>query len=111
MMNKQSLIRKPSQTPVFCDAMWVDLWPLETDLPCSDLYDGTRINEGMTRCTIVRHAGGNPGSAPRDFDITQTMPGGVNIGMADGHMELVKLEKLWQFYWHLDWVPPLTRPQ
>lgn len=111
MMNKQSMIQKPSQTPVFCDSMWVDLWPLETDLPCTDLYDGTRTEAGMTRCTIVRHADGDPSRAPRDFDITQPMPGGINIGMADGHMELVKLEKLWQYYWHLDWVPPPSRPQ
>jgi prepilin-type N-terminal cleavage/methylation domain-containing protein len=111
MMSKQSMIQRPAQTPVFCDAMWVDLWPLETDLPCTDLYAGTRNGKGMTRCTIVRHEGCNPASAPRDFDISKTLPGALNIGMADGHMELVKLEKLWQCYWHLDWVPPPTRPQ
>jgi hypothetical protein len=33
MMSRQSSIQKPSQTPVFMDAMWVDVWPLETDLP------------------------------------------------------------------------------
>jgi hypothetical protein len=43
MMGKQSLIQNPSQTPVFLDAMWVDLWPMETSLPSKDLYNGVYI--------------------------------------------------------------------
>src|SRR5215472_2018941 len=86
MMSRQSLIQKPSQTPVFCDAMWVDMWPLETDPPSDDLYNGD-FASGMSRCTIVRHAG-NPGSAPRVFDITKQMPGAIDLAMADGHEEL-----------------------
>jgi prepilin-type processing-associated H-X9-DG protein len=109
MMGKQSLIQKPSQTPVFVDAMWVDLWPVETDLPCTDLYDGS-LQTGMTRCTIARHSS-IAASAPRQFDIRQTLPGSVNIGMADGHVQSVKLENLWNCYWHLNWNPPTTRPR
>jgi hypothetical protein len=30
--------------------------------------------------------------------------------MADGHVQKVKLENLWQYYWHLNWDPPATRP-
>lgn len=112
MMNKESKIQKPSQTPVFCDAVWVDLWPLETDPPSDDLYYGsTLFDSGMPRCTIARHAAGNPAGAPRVFDTSQRLPGALNIGMADGHVELVKLENLWQCYWHLNWVPPAPRPQ
>jgi prepilin-type N-terminal cleavage/methylation domain-containing protein/prepilin-type processing-associated H-X9-DG protein len=111
MMSKQAMIQKPSQTPVFCDAIWVDLWPLETDVPADDLYDGYEPDTGMPRCTIARHATAAPGSAPRVFDPSQTMPGAINIGMADGHVELVKLEQLWQCYWHLNWAPPSPRPQ
>lgn len=109
MMSKQSMIQKPSQTPVFVDAMWVDVWPLETDLPCTDLYNGS-LQTGMTRCTIARH-GGVAASAPRNFDIRQRLPGSVNIGMADGHVEAVKLENLWNCFWHLDWNPPAIRPR
>ena len=109
MMGKQSLIQKPSQTPVFTDAMWVDVWPLETDLPCTDLYNGS-LQTGMTRCTITRH-GVVAANAPRNFDIRQKLPGSVNIGMADGHVELARLETLWTFYWHLDWEPPVVRPR
>lgn len=109
MMSRQSAIQKPSQTPVFCDADWVDAWPLETDSPADDLYDGD-YNSGMGRCTIDRHGAGNPAGAPRIFDTSQPLPGGLNIGMADGHLEFVKLENLWQCYWHLNWVPPSPRP-
>jgi type II secretory pathway pseudopilin PulG len=68
MMSKQSSIQKPSQTPVFVDAMWVDLWPLETDLPSTDLYNGS-LQTGMTRCTIVRH-GGVAAHAPSNFNLS-----------------------------------------
>lgn len=116
MMSKQSAIQKSSQTPVFSDAMWVDAWPLETDPPCPDLYDGTRDDgtpgsDGMKRLTIARHGGANPASAPQDFDTSQKLPGAINIGLADGHVELVKLENLWNYYWHLNWNPPSLRPQ
>ena len=111
MMNKQTRIQRPTQTPVFLDAVWVDLWPLETDPPSDDLYDGTVDDPGMPRCTIVRHAAGSPGGAPRVFDTRQPLPGAINIGMADGHVELVKLENLWECYWHLNWAPPSPRPQ
>jgi len=111
MMSKQSMIQRPSQTPVFCDSIWVDLWPLETDLPSDDLYYGTFLETGMPRVTIERHGAGNPAGAPRVFDTRQRLPGSLNMGMADGHMELAKLEELWQYCWHLNWTPPASRPQ
>jgi len=112
MMSKQTMIQKPSQTPVFYDSGWVDAWPLETDPPNSDLYDGTWGGEtGMQRVTIARHGGVNAAAAPQDFDTSQTMPGAINMGFADGHAELEKLENLWQLYWHLNWNPPSPRPQ
>ena len=39
-----------------------------------------------------------------------TLPGAVNVGFADNHVELVKLEKLWELYWHKEWVAPAKRP-
>jgi prepilin-type N-terminal cleavage/methylation domain-containing protein/prepilin-type processing-associated H-X9-DG protein len=109
MMSKQSQIQRPADTPVFIDAMWVDLWPLETDLPCRDLYDGS-LATGMSRCTILRHGEIGAAAIPRDFDISQRLPGASNIGMSDGHVELVKLENLWNCAWHLNWVAPAPRP-
>ena len=112
MFNQQSRLQQPSLTPVFCDSMWVDTWPLETDPPCDDLYDGSRVNAtGMQRLTIARHGGVNPARAPQDFDTSQRLPGAINLGLADGHAELAKLETLWQYYWHYNWVVPSPRPQ
>jgi len=112
MMSRQTKIQNSSQTPLFCDAMWVDLWPLETDSPADDLYNGGGLlDPGMARIIIARHGAGNPAAAPRVIDTKQRLPGAINIGMADGHVELVKLENLWQYYWHLNWAPPATRPQ
>jgi prepilin-type N-terminal cleavage/methylation domain-containing protein/prepilin-type processing-associated H-X9-DG protein len=111
MISRDAAIQHPSETPVFLDTIWVDLWPLETDPPADDLYYGNWQNGGMMRCTIARHGSGNPAAAPRVFDTRQRLPGALNIGMADGHVELVKLETLWQYYWHLNWMPPATRPQ
>lgn len=112
-MSKQSIIQKPSETPVFFDSGWVDAWPMETDPPNTDLYNGTymRNTPGMERATIARHGGVNPAKAPVDFDTSQRLPGAINIGMADGHAELVKLENLWGLFWHRDWQPPSPRPQ
>ena len=111
MMSKQSLIQKPAQTPVFCDAVWVDLWPLESDPPSDDLYDGMFGSEGMPRCTIARHRTANPASAPRVFDTSRPLPGAIIAGMADGHVEMTGLENLWRLSWHLNWTPPAARPQ
>jgi prepilin-type N-terminal cleavage/methylation domain-containing protein/prepilin-type processing-associated H-X9-DG protein len=113
MMSKQAMIQKPSETPVFFDSGWVDAWPMESDPPNTDLYDGAwnRNMPGMQRATISRHGGVNPAKAPTDFDTSQRLPGAINFGMADGHAELVKLEGLWQLFWHRDWQLPAQRPQ
>jgi prepilin-type N-terminal cleavage/methylation domain-containing protein len=116
MMSKPGTVQQPSQTPVFCDALWDDCWPYETDSPASNLYDddgkeNILKHTGMERFTIARHSAGNPASAPRNFDTSQRLPGAVDMGLADGHAELAKIENLWQYYWHRDWQPPATRPQ
>ena len=110
MMSKQAAIQNSSLTPVFYDSLWVDAWPLETDRPSPNLYRGTFGETGISRCTTPRHAYANPAGAPQNFDITQRLPGAINIGMADGHAEMVKLENLWQLSWHLNWSPPAQRP-
>jgi type II secretory pathway pseudopilin PulG len=111
MMSRQAVIQQPSQTPVFVDADWCGLFPLEDDPPSDDLYRGMVMHEGMPRCTIARHANGNPANAPQDFDTRSPLPGAIEMGLADGHVQMVGLEHLWQYYWHLNWVPPSKRPQ
>jgi prepilin-type N-terminal cleavage/methylation domain-containing protein/prepilin-type processing-associated H-X9-DG protein len=110
MFGKESAIQKTTLTPVFMDAFWVDLWPLETDAPARNVYNEPySAGSGMRRCTVARH-GASIARATTNLSPGQVLPGAINMGMADGHAELVKLQTLWNYYWHLNWVPPATRP-
>jgi prepilin-type N-terminal cleavage/methylation domain-containing protein/prepilin-type processing-associated H-X9-DG protein len=111
LFRKDSAISKPSQTPMFLDCIWVDLWPLATEPPARDLYAGA-YNSGtmMGRSTIARHGGRGAAGAPRNVPPGQPLPGAVNMAMADGHSELVKINDLWDYYWHLHYQPPVKRP-
>lgn len=106
----EAAIRHPSTTPVFVDSVFPDTWPLETDPPAGDLFNGEPYTPGMQRCTIARHAT-IAGAAPRKFDATQEMPGAINLALADGHVEMARLENLWRYNWHVNWVVPNPRPQ
>ncbi|HEV2391727.1 MAG TPA: type II secretion system protein [Verrucomicrobiae bacterium] len=111
---RPSMLQKPSATPVFFDENWVDLWAMETDLPCTNLYQGRSLYDRTSelgRCTIARHWSRSPSAAPRNFNLNQRMPGAINMGMTDGHVELLSLEDLWKCYWHVNWQPPATRPR
>lgn len=111
---RPTMIQKPSATPVFFDENWVDLWAWETDLPCTNLYQGRSLYDRASelgRCTIARHGSRPPSAAPRQVDLRQPLPGAIVMGMTDGHVELMKLENLWNCYWHVNWQPPATRPR
>lgn len=112
VFRKESAIQKPSQTPFFTDCNWVDLWPLATDTPARDLYWGDRYDlpgavAGIGRCTFARHGKWPPA---RNVPAGKSLPGAVDIGFADGHAELSKLDLLWTHYWHYDYQPPIVRP-
>lgn len=103
-------ISQPSKTPFFADSIWVDAWPLETDLPAKSLFDGDKFaGGGLSRIAIPRHMA-SPSSASRNFNPKDTLPGAVNISFADDHTETVRLENLWNLYWHKLWQPPAKRP-
>jgi prepilin-type N-terminal cleavage/methylation domain-containing protein len=111
---RPTMIQKPSATPVFFDENWVDLWAWETDLPCTNLYQGRSLYDReseLGRCTIARHGSRPPSAAPRQVDLRQPLPGAIEMGMTDGHVEWMKLENLWNCYWHVNWQPPATRPR
>jgi len=110
----EASIQKPPTTPVFADENWVDGPPAETDPPFHDLYAGSPLTmrtDNMGRYTIARHGGLRPASAPRRLSPGARMPGAVDIVFADGHAQLVRLEQLWTFTWHVDWQTPAIRPQ
>ncbi len=110
MFKVESDIRQPSSTPYFADAIWVDAWPLETDMPARNLYDGDKFQTpGMVRFSIPRHAAGRE-AATTQFDPQGELPGGINMAFADNHVELVRLERLWDLTWHRNWRVPDKRP-
>lgn len=113
IFTRENSIQRPAQTPVFVDANWIDLWPLEADQPAPNLYEGWPTDiaaNNIGRCTIARHGGINPARAPRQLLPRQKPLGAINMGLADGHANLVRLEQLWSFYWHRDWQPPARLP-
>jgi prepilin-type N-terminal cleavage/methylation domain-containing protein len=111
--SKESAVRNPSATPLFSDAIWLDCWPRTNDPPSSNLYTGTH-GKGFTgslgRVAIPRHGGFRAASAPRNFDTEQNLPGAINLACFDGHVELSKLENLWNYSWNRTWTPPSPRP-
>jgi len=38
------------------------------------------------------------------------MPGGINMGFVDGHVDLAKLQNLWTYDWHWDWTASVKPP-
>jgi prepilin-type N-terminal cleavage/methylation domain-containing protein/prepilin-type processing-associated H-X9-DG protein len=107
----QGAILKPTQTPLFTDAMWVDSWPEPNDAPARNLYEqSSPAAAGLNRYMVGRHGKSSPKTAPRYVAPGQPLPASVNAALFDGHVELVKLDQLYQLYWHKAWVPPVTRP-
>jgi prepilin-type N-terminal cleavage/methylation domain-containing protein len=118
-------IKHPSQTPMFVDSLWPDLWPYQGGNPDAhnlawNLYDDNRrvnvstagnVDQGLARCCIARHGGSGPIGTSLKVS-GHTVPlwyGGVNISCADGHVEPTTLEGLWSYYWNANAVPA-TRP-
>lgn len=102
----------PALTPVFVDSIWVDIWPQPTDSPSRDLYDGAQSPGigAIGRCTISRHGGRPPGLASRNVGAGQKLPGSINCALFDGRVATVPLEQLWNYYWHVGWQIPSSRP-
>jgi prepilin-type N-terminal cleavage/methylation domain-containing protein len=110
--SQENSVQHPSQTPVFLDSIWVDLWPRPTDSPATNLYNGEQSSAvgKIGRCTIARHGGRPASSAPRAVPEGGRLTGSVDMALADGHAENPPLERLWNYYWNRDWQIPSPRP-
>ena len=116
MFNKIDNVRHSSQTPMFCDGVWPDAWPnsgmgnsVGDTLPNPvNLYAGEingNVGQMMGRMLIARHGSKPAAAAPTSAPFSGILPGGVNVGMCDGHTEYCKLNQLWSYYWHALSVP------
>lgn len=105
-LNPNSMIKNPSQTPVFSDGVWVDGWPKEDDTASQDVFSPSEGGNGhqMSRTCVARHAT-KAGARNRWPTPAQVPKGGVNVGLFDGHAELSRLPNLWSYYWHNNWDP------
>jgi len=104
-------VPRPALTPVLAEGTSHDASPNPTDLPASDLYDGSTTFETMGTLTIARHGSRAAAVAPRNFDITQRLPGMIDLALYDGHVEKSPLENLWNYYWSATWQVPSPRPK
>ena len=113
LFNGEANIQQPSATPVFADENWVDGDASEGEPPCYDVYAGNPLTIwAITLAGLQSPATG--ASGPRALRAKclreANCPQRLTIGMADGHAELVPLERLWTLSWHLDWQVPAVRP-
>ena len=108
---RPSDVQRPVETPIFADAMWVDAWPTASDPPARNLYEqASPAAGGINRFTVARHATGASKTVLKNVTAGQPLPGAVNTYCFDGHVELIKLDRLWNLYWHKNYVPPAKRP-
>jgi prepilin-type N-terminal cleavage/methylation domain-containing protein/prepilin-type processing-associated H-X9-DG protein len=109
--SSEASVKKPTDTPLFADGVWVDLWPVETKGPSKNLYLGTAgVGLGFGRISIARHGGTAPASAPRNITTSAELNGASTIAFYDGHAASTKLKNLWSLEWHNEWVAPTTIP-
>ncbi len=105
-------IAKPALTPVLGDCIWWYAGPCASDPPPTDLVPVTpdqALYMSMGGFCVPRH-GSRPNLVPTDWPQDKSLPGAINVSFFDGHAELVKLDRLWQLYWHKDYRPPAKRP-
>lgn len=112
LYTKEVTVTDPTLAPVFMDTAWINLDPVESDAPARNLYDPVpnQSPEGMPRCCVARHGNKAALAAPQNVPPATPLPGSIDMGFVDGHVESVKLQNLWGIYWHLNWVVPATRP-
>jgi prepilin-type processing-associated H-X9-DG protein len=109
----ENQIQHPSGTPVLSDGPHLFFEPEETSTPMTDLvspWPSPPDTPGLWMIVAMPRHGSRPNPVPNYWPINRPLPGAINVSFYDGHGELVKLDNLWQLYWHKSWQPPLKRP-
>jgi prepilin-type processing-associated H-X9-DG protein len=105
---QQSAIQQPARTPLLADSTRPVVWPKATDAYYSkEIFGPPRISSLM----IARHGNGNGRPVLSPLPRTQRLPGAINVGFFDTHVELTPLDKLYGLVRHRDYQPPPERPQ
>jgi prepilin-type processing-associated H-X9-DG protein len=60
---------------------------------------------GDMKCVAIPRHGSRPSRVPAEYAEAQNLPGAVNVSFYDGHVQQVKIERLWHLYWHRDYAP------
>jgi prepilin-type N-terminal cleavage/methylation domain-containing protein/prepilin-type processing-associated H-X9-DG protein len=107
-IRSENEVAHPALTPFMADSVRDQAFPRASDPPpislVSDMFPYC-----MNTFTIPRH-GSRPNPVPTYWPRNKPLPGAVNVSFFDGHGELVKLDRLWQLYWHRDYQPLAKRP-
>jgi prepilin-type N-terminal cleavage/methylation domain-containing protein/prepilin-type processing-associated H-X9-DG protein len=91
-------VPRPSEVPVFCDAIWVDLFPdynplnVVTTMHPFTYSSGVQGAGGLQRASMMRHGLG------------------INVAFCDGHAENLAWQQLWTLTWRPGWVIPSPLP-
>ena len=110
----ESQVQQPVLTPVFVDGLIDIVDPQPSDLPPKDFFNNILYYPSgqagdMFFVATPRH-GDRGASYPAPWPQNQPLPGASDVSFFDGHTEAVKLDLLWQLYWHVGYVPPAKRP-
>lgn len=98
---KESGVTHPAETPTFYDAIWPDMWPIQTKFLMGDLSTGNASDAySFGRCTISRH----PYKSGAVL-VGQPVSGAINMGFADGHASLLKLQNIKTVMWNKTFTP------
>ncbi|HEY5914321.1 MAG TPA: prepilin-type N-terminal cleavage/methylation domain-containing protein [Verrucomicrobiae bacterium] len=103
-------IEQPLRTPLLTDGIGTLNNPAEFWLPPTDLFSPDPPQSGQVMHEAIPCHGNRPNPVPSYWPVNRPLPGAVNVTFYDGHGELVKLDRLWQLYWHKGWQPPAKRP-
>jgi prepilin-type processing-associated H-X9-DG protein len=104
----ESRIRSPTMTPLLVDAVYPIVYPRITDNPAVITIRNGRKElggHGMELVALPRHGSGSPKHFAGE---RTTLPGSANVGFYDGHIERVRLPRLWDLHWHNNY--PTTFP-
>ena len=102
-------IADPALTPAVTDWCSQEVRPKSTDRLSAKWLGPDDASDVWQMPALPRH-GRKPSNLPTYWPANKLLPGAVNVAFYDGHVEQVPLERLWQLYWHRDYLPPAKRP-